>query len=59
MAVSSTTTMTEVELDEEFVPGAKLEEPLEGHTVEGLRMWLICHAVDVSSSLKKAQLIAE
>ena len=59
MAVSSSTTVTEVELDEEFVPGAKLEEPLEGRTVEALRMWLICHAIDVSASLKKAQLIAD
>ena len=51
--------MTQVELDEAFVPGAQLEEPLEAPTVEGLRMWLVCHGVVVSGFLKKAQLIAE
>ena len=51
--------MTEVKLDEAFVPGAQLEEPLEAHTVETLRMWLLCHGVEVSASLKKGQLIAE
>ena len=40
--------MIEVELDEDFVPGAQLEEPLETHTVHALRMWLICHCVEVS-----------
>ena len=50
---------TEVQLNETFVPGALLEEPLEAHTVEALRMWLVCHAVEVAPSLKKAQLIAE
>ena len=54
-----TDSMTHVELDEAFVPGAQLEEPLEAHTVEALRMWLVCHGVEVSGSLKKAQLIAE
>ena len=33
-------THDQVELDEAFVPGAQLEEPLEAHTVEALRMWL-------------------
>ena len=51
--------MTQVELDEAFVPGAQLEESLEAHTVEALHMWLVCHGVEVSGSLKKAQLIAE
>ena len=46
-----------LELDEEFVPGAKLDEPLKAHTVEALRMWLICHAVAYAPSLKKAELI--
>ena len=51
--------MTQVELDEAFVPGAQLEEPLDAHTVEALRMWLVCHGVEVSGYLKKVQLIAE
>ena len=54
-----TDTMSRVELDEAFVPGAQLEEPLEAHTVEALRMWLLCHGVEVPGSLRKAQLIAE
>ena len=32
--------MTQVELNEAFASGAQLEEPLEAHTVEALRMWL-------------------
>ena len=51
--------MTQVELDEAFVLGAQLEEPLEVHTVEALHMWLVCYGVEVSGSLKKARLIAE
>ena len=35
-----TDSMTQVELDEAFVPAAQLEEPLEAHNVEALRMWL-------------------
>ena len=54
---TGTTVLVSVELDEEFVPGAKLDEPLEAHTVEALRMWLICHAVAYAPSLKKAELI--
>ena len=54
---TGTTVLVSVELDEEFVPGAKLDEPLEAHTVEDLRMWLICHAVAYAPSLKKAELI--
>ena len=39
-AILITDSMTQVELDEAFVPGAQSEEPLEAHTVEALRMWL-------------------
>ena len=35
-----TDSMTQVELDEAFVPGAQSEEPLEAHTVEALCTWL-------------------
>ena len=38
--INSKKFITQVELDEAFVPGAQLEEPLEAHTVEALRMWL-------------------
>jgi hypothetical protein len=42
------TGMADVELDKAFVPGAQLDEPLEAHTVEALRMWLIhvCHVLN-------------
>lgn len=53
MATASEVSLTEVELDETVVPGAQLEEPLESHTVEALRMWLICHAVAVTLTLKE------
>ena len=35
-----TDNITEVQLDEAFVPGALLEEPLEAHTVEALRIYM-------------------
>ena len=59
MATASSGSVFEVKLDEAFIPGAQLQEPLEAHTVEALRMWLICHGVNVSSSLRKPQLITE
>ena len=57
MPRSSTTASVTVEMDEAFVPGAQLEEPLEVHRVAVLRMWLLCYGVESSSALKKPQLI--
>ena len=34
--------MAYMALDEAFVPGAQLDEPPKAHSVEALRMWLIC-----------------
>ena len=53
---TGTTVFVSIELDEEFVPDAKLDEPFEAHTVEALRMWLKCHAVAYSPSMTKAEL---
>ena len=38
--ITDSMTHDQVELDEAFVPGAQLEEPLEAHTVDALCMWL-------------------
>lgn len=54
-----TTSMVDVELDESFFPGTQLNEPLEAGTNEALRMWLICHGIELSGSLKKPHLISE
>ena len=53
---TGTTVLVSVEL-EKFVPGSKLDEPLEAHTVEALHIWLICHAIAYAPSLKKAEFI--
>ena len=43
----------ELELTEDDVPGSKLEEPLESAMVPALRRWLLCHGIQVPTSLKK------
>lgn len=47
----------EIEMTEEDVPGAKLEEPLESATVPTLRRWLLCHGIIAPTSHKKSKLI--
>lgn len=44
-------------LTEEDIPGAKLREPYEGHTLEELRWWLLCRGITVPSSMKKAKVV--
>ena len=39
------TDLPPVQLTEKDIPGAALEEPLEGHTVPALRWWLLCHGI--------------
>ena len=39
------TELSLVQLTERDIPGAALEEPLEGHTVPALRWWLLCHSI--------------
>ena len=46
-----------VELTEEDIPGASLEEPLDNHNMAALRWWLLCHGITSSTSTRKAQLI--
>ena len=48
---------SQLELTEEDVPGAKLEEPLEGYTVPALRRWLLCHGIQLPTSMKKSAVI--
>ena len=43
----------ELELTEDDVPGSKLEEPLKSAMVPALRRWLLCHGIQVPTSLKK------
>ena len=47
----------EVELTENDIPGASLEEPLESATILALKRWLLCHGIQVSTSLRKPKLI--
>ena len=45
------------ELTEDDVEGAKVEEPLESVTVPALKRWLLCHGIQVPTSLKKSKLV--
>ena len=46
-----------MELDEDDIPGAKLEEPLEKHNKQALRWWLQCHGITPKQSSKKQELL--
>ena len=50
---------THFELTKEDIPGAVLNEPLEGSTVHALKWWLQCRGVQFSSTLRKPQLIGK
>ena len=45
--------IAEIELSENDIPGATLEEPLESATLPRLRWWLLCHGIEISNSMKK------
>ena len=47
-----------VELAEEDIPGAALDEPLEAKNNAALRWWLQCHGIEAASSSNKKQLVA-
>ena len=47
-----------VELTEDDIPGARLPDPLDKHTNQALRWWLLCHGVQVPVSTTKAKLIS-
>lgn len=46
-----------VELNENDIPGATLEEPLESATVPALKWWLLCRGIKAPSSWRKPKLI--
>ena len=49
----STTSIPELTLSPEDIPGAVLSKPYARHTAAALRWWLLCRGVKVPSSLKK------
>ena len=55
--ISLSTAGASITLTEEDIPGALLLEPYEGHTLEELRWWLLCHGVTVPTSMKKAKVV--
>ena len=46
-----------VTLEECDIEGASLDEPLQSHTMEQLRWWLLCHGLEAKRSDKKQKLI--
>ena len=46
-----------VQLTEDDIPGAKLQEPLEAHAIPALQWWLLCRGIKAPSSWRKPQLI--
>ena len=48
-----------LELDETDIEGAYLPQPLDVHTVEQLKWWLLCHGCKYQSSDRKAKLIEQ
>ena len=46
-----------VELDDNDIPGAKLNEPLEKHGIPALKWWLQCRGINFTASTKKKDLI--
>ena len=46
-----------VQLTEIDVPGASLEEPMDKHSIPALKRWLLCRGIEMSSSVRKGQLL--
>ena len=46
-----------VRLTEVDVPGALLEEPIDKHSIPALKQWLLCRGIEMSSSVRKEQLL--
>ena len=46
-----------VQLTEVDVPGALLEEPMDKHSIPALKRWLLCCGIEMSSSVRKRQLL--
>ena len=54
---AESTSMTAMELTENDIPGAVLNEPLENSTIPALKWWLLCRGLQAPNSWKKAVLI--
>ena len=50
--------VTAVELNEDDIPGAHLNEPFESHNVQALKWWLLCCGIKAPSTWKKSNLIS-
>ena len=48
----------EVVLTPDDIPGAKLAEPYEQHTVAALRWWLLCRDITLPTSTKKREIVS-
>ncbi len=46
-----------VELTEDDVPGASLDEPMEKQSVPALKRWLLCRGIEMPASTRKKQLL--
>lgn len=59
MAVVSTAECVQptLELNEDDIEGAHLTDPLDAHTMEQLKWWLLCHGCAYQTSDKKNTLI--
>ena len=55
--VATPSQQVQVELVQEDIPGAALDEPLDVQNVAALRWWLQCRGIKPASSWRKHQLI--
>ena len=53
----STAPLQTVCLTEADVPGALLNEPIEGQSVPALKRWLLCRGIEMPRSAKKRKLL--
>ena len=52
-----TSSTVAVELTEDDVPGASLDEPMEKQSVPAVKRWLLCRGIDIPTSTKKKKLL--
>ena len=51
------TSLPQLTLSPEDIPGADLSEPFEQYTVSALRWWLLCRGIKVPTSWRKKKVI--
>ena len=51
------TSLPQLTLSPEDIPGANLSEPSEQYTVSALRWWLLCRGIKVPTSWRKKRVI--